>query len=116
MKIYPPMFISSRLLAAIRVGDSTISIDHLERENDGRDRYQFFIDAPSFIYTSSKLRTGRQGGNHQEAMKSLIAFLLAASEHQSSNFPKHVNEWAFQNEMFLQECSLELEEKILIEN
>lgn len=123
MKLSAPFLISARLLPAVRVGNATISLSHIKRENSGRDCYSYHIDTPEFEHEGDDLRTGCQGGGYQDAMKSLLSFLSAAAEsyryhmfHRKSedddpdSFPPEVMEWCYQNSDELQMLALELEE------
>ncbi len=119
MKLNHPFEISSRLLPAVRVGKSTISIKFSGETSDGRARYEYFIDTPEFEYSSRDLKSGVCGGSLQSGMESLLAFLGAAAEahrysmsgrtsENSDLFPANVTEWAYQNsdEISILECEL----------
>ena len=124
MKLSSPFLISARLLPAIKIGESFVSLKHRGTTSEGRDVYIYYIDTPEFEYEGDDLKTGCQGGQYQEAMKSLLSFLSAAAESYSYQmqtrewgegenadlFPPNVMEWAYQYSDEIQMLSLELEE------
>jgi len=111
MKIEHPLFISSRLMTAIKIADSVIHIEPLETEGN-RVHWKFIIDQNGEeIGEGQELRT--LGNNPKEAMSALISFLSAAAEayaygmagRESENadlFNPKINEWAYQNSDELQ--------------
>jgi len=120
MKLSSPFFISSRLLPAVKVGESTtISLEYRET-TQGRDVYVYYIDSDKFSYEGDELKTGCQGGGYQEAMISLLSFLSASAESYSYQtqtwsenvglFPPNVMEWVYQMRNEIQMLSIELEE------
>ena len=126
-------------MAAVRVGKdswdswdswvSWISIEFAGRTEDGRLRFRYFIDTPTFDYECSDLKSGvgarACAASLQDGMESLLSFLgAAADEYRSllrkdpeemndrdSSFPPHVMEWAFHNEEEIEILALELKEK-----
>lgn len=123
MKIYNPAFISSRLCAAVKIGDVTISIEYAKRPgNGGRTRYQYYLDCAENEYESDDLQSGCQGGNLHGGLESLLSFLGAAGEaygyqmrtgRKSENidlFPDWVNEWAHRNDDELYSLRIAMEE------
>lgn len=99
--LYPPWQISARLLPAVKIGDSWISIEHAGQTSDGRLRYKYYIDTPAFEHSGHDIKSGVGGGSLEQGMESLLAFLgAAAGGRESGNsdlFPKKVNEWAYQH-------------------
>jgi hypothetical protein len=125
MKLQSPFAISARLLPAVQVGDSWISIKLADGYTpDGRARYRYYIDTPAFEHTNDDLASGCGGGSLQMGMESLLSFLLAAVESyryrgctwtgdphdNSSLFPQQVVEWAYQHDSEIQSLQMELEE------
>ncbi len=129
MNLREPIIITARLLAGVKVGVATISIDFAGHTSDGRTRYNYFIDTPLFEYAGSDLKSGVGGGSLQAGLESLLAFLSAAAEsyayqmrtgRQGENadlFPANVLEWAYQHsdELSMLACELE-EDRALITN
>ena len=123
MILHEPFIITSRLLAGLKVGDSTISIAYGATTSEGRVVYHYYIDTPDWEYDASDIKSGCQGGNLLEGMSSLLSFLSAASEayqyggDNDDLFPPHVMEWCYMHSDELSMLSLEIEETetILIE-
>lgn len=109
MKISSPCIITPRLLPGLHIGGAFVSIEYGEPNNDGRTTYVYYIDLPDFEYESNDLASGCQGGDLQDGLESLLAFLGAAAEaknyedrtgRKSENadlFPAEIVEWAAQN-------------------
>ena len=81
----PPMFISSRHMAAVRVGDvgGTIHIAPHERDNEGRAVWRYVIEDSdgTTLDDATDLRSG--AGDDVDACKmmgTLLGFLGAAAE------------------------------------
>ena len=122
MTLNPPFEISARLLAAVRVGDATISITFGKGRYQGRAIYRYYIDTPKFEYSGADLRSGVGGGTLQEGMASLFSFLSAAADSYSYRqrtgasgekedlFPAYVTEWAYQNADEIAALACELQE------
>ncbi len=112
MKLSPPFSISSRLMAGLKIGTGTVSVGYSDRRPDnGRIRYEFFIDAPDVEFSSHSLQEGKNvKGGLQKAFVDLLSFLsAAASDYRSNNrlvdpegnsglFPENVVVWAWGNE------------------
>lgn len=116
MKIKEPCIITSRLMAGIKIGDGTISIDYAGSTVDGRTIYRYYIDLPDYSFEDIDLKSGCGGGSLQGGLESLLFFLSAAAEAcnypDSENkdlFPAQITEWAYNysNEISYALCSLE---------
>lgn len=125
MKLHAPFEISARLLPAVRIGKSWISIEAHGETSDGRTRYRYHIDTPDFEYTGSDLKSGVGGGDLAEGMASLLAFLSACAESRSYGertgragenadlFPDNVGQWAQAHSDEIGMLQLEIEESQL---
>jgi len=118
MKLHPPFEISARLLPAVRIGDSWISIEFGKQTSDGRIRYKYYIDTPKFKYENDDLKSGVGGGDLQSGMASLLSFLGACAEARTGRrgenadlFPERVGAWAKENQDEIDMLAIELEEK-----
>jgi len=121
MKLQAPFEISARLLPSVHIGESFISITFDGETPDGRARYRYYLDTPTFDYENNDLASGVGGGSLQAGMESLLSFLGAAAEayrygmrggSKSENadlFPEHVMEWAYLNEdeLGVRACEME---------
>lgn len=125
-----PVFITSRVMAGIKVGDGTISIEVVRKKNgdvqrtrDKRLRYKYYIDTPEFSYTKADLKSGCCARDNakslSEGLRSLLSFLSACADANAPGeepgesadlFPKHVGEWAYQNDSEIGMAQIELEE------
>jgi len=121
--LHAPFAISARLLPAVQIGQTWISIEFAGETWDGRVRYRYYIDTPDFEHEGSELKSGCGGGSIQSGMESLLCFLGAAAEsyryqgcqwtdnpdHNCSLFPENVCAWAYQNsdEISMLECELQ---------
>lgn len=106
MELKAPLFISARLMPAIKIGDVVISltIAFKKRDEEGRTIYKCFIDFPDGTKHEIKdLRSGCQGGTILEGFQSLLSFLSSAGEsfnhkrmagENSDLFPQTITEWA----------------------
>lgn len=120
MLLHNPIMISSRLMPAVKVGNSTISVELSDYRN-GRSAFTMYIDfADGSTFECDDLSSPRE--SLQEALSSYLSFLSASADayryqistgRSSDNidlFPPHVTEWAYQNSDELSMLSLELEE------
>ena len=102
-----PFMISSRLMAAVKVGDGTISLGISGKQTrDGRDIYTVYIDLPEGEFLVDDMCSGCGGGSVREGFSALLVFLCAAGEaydykqrtgddsENSGLFPPAVNGWA----------------------
>jgi len=116
-----PFFISSRLLPAVKVGNTTISIEYTGREPQGRTQYRYYIDfADGSEHVGEDLMSGVGGGSLKEGMDSLLSFLVACSESRRPGpyapgenadlFPDRVGEWAEQNDSEITSVQIWIEE------
>lgn len=122
MRITAPCIITSRLLAGIRIGNATISIEYSPRHGDERRlRYRYHIDidkGPS--HTADNLQSGNGTNNGlQGGLVSLLSFLGAAAEsyryagaegENADLFPLPIVQWAAQNSDEISLAKLELSE------
>lgn len=123
MLLTTPIFISSCLLPAIKIGDATISIDYakLFHEEGHRVRYRWWVDfADGQEFYGDDLSTGCNHGL-QHALESLLSFMAACGEayhytmstgRESDNldlFPEGMREWCYLNsdELSMAECELQ---------
>ena len=120
MKILPPLRITSRLMAGVKIGEATVSIEYAHTL-DGRQVYRWLIDlASGGEFQGEDLRSGAGGGTLQEGLENLLCFLGAFAESrkwcngdcEDGNcrlFPEGLSEWAVQNsdEIDMLECELE---------
>ena len=133
MRLKRPFEISARLLPAVRIGDSWLSMDNTKtvRTKDRRLRHTFFLDGPAFGskgYRDDQLRSGvgqlMTAQHIVESFKSFVSFLANAAEiHRGRmrrrerlstttddcSFPPRVMAWCYQNEDVLQQLEMELE-------
>lgn len=99
MRIYEPCIITPRLRAGLSVGGGFLSIDYSPRPGrDGRTRYVYAIDVGPNSHEGDDMQSGRQGGDLQSGLVSLLHFLLAAAEEYEyegtcETFPIWVAEW-----------------------
>ncbi len=118
-----PVEITSRLMAGVRVGGATISIEYGGVTEDRRRKYHYFIDLPDGTeYESDDIASGVGGGTLQSGLENLLGFLSACGE--SWNYVGHdgergenadlftpvVAEWASQNSDELESFEFELRE------
>jgi hypothetical protein len=124
-----PFIITARLMPGLAIGGAIVSIDDNGRNRDGRTCYQIWIDLPDGgEHEITDLCSGCQGGDLQEGMGSLLAFLGAAIESRryrerqgkpydandgdssESLFPPAVVDWASENADEISALQYELEE------
>ena len=119
MNVPAPMFISSRLMAALKLPDgSTAHVSYLGRTYEGRQHYEWAIDDADGkqLGTDNDLHSGvGSPADYREAMESLLAFLGAAAESTDGGenadlFPIAVVEWARENSDEIGSLAYELEE------
>lgn len=121
MLLQQPFGITSRLMAGVKCGDGEISIGYASRGH-GRTAYNVWLDLPAGEFNITDLSSGMQGGDLQEGMSSLLAFLSAAAEsyeyeqrtgkpgENADLFPRPVVEWACQHSDELSCLQMEIEE------
>lgn len=123
MLLHRPVFITSRLLPGVRIGNATVSIDYAtKRGAGGRTRYRYHIDLGRKHHTAADLESGVGGGSLQSGLETLLSFLGAAAESHGYHlrtkekgehehlFPEWVNIWAYQHSDEISTLQLELEE------
>lgn len=130
MKLHSPFQISSRLMPAIKIGGAWISLDCGKTTDEGRTRYNVWIDLPDGTeHQVTDLKSGVGGGDVQSGFVALLSFLGAAAESYSFRmrtgyrgenedlFPAPVVRWAYENSDDITAAQIELEENTeLIEN
>lgn len=120
--IHPPCIITSRLLPGVKIGDATLSIAVGARDNEGRTRYEWYLDLPGGReFSGDDLRSGCQGGDWLDGLTSLLGFLSACGESvaygrrtgepgdNADLFPPEVAEWCDANsdELAIVSCELD---------
>lgn len=112
MELHPPLMISARLLPAVRIGDTFISIEPTcTRDHSGKPLWRYFIDGPHLIHEGEDLA----GWDDSRGMLgSLLSFLSACAESYPDGecadlFPANVAEWAQENSDEISIISLELD-------
>ena len=103
MLLRDPFFISAHLAPALKIGDATLSLTHVKREDDGRLRCTFVLEAPGLSYTDNQMRTG-VGARLKwvELFENFIGFMTACAEsypdgENATLFPAHVAQWISDN-------------------
>ncbi len=117
-KLHPPVIITSRLLAGVKVGNTEISIQYDSITSEGRMVYRYYIDNDILEYENNDIKSGCQGGNMQKGLSCLLSMLCAAAEAynygpKSDNydmFPPNIMEWCDTNSDELSMLCCELEE------
>ena len=118
MTLHAPFIITSRLLAGLKIGDGTISIDYDGEDKDGRTIYRYYVDVDRHgTHEGNDLKSGCGGGTLQEGMESFMSFLYACAEggENADLFPPWVREWAEENKDEIGMLEVELGEAVLIE-
>jgi hypothetical protein len=120
------MFISSRLMAAVRVGDSgaTIHIEPTGRDDDGRVVWRYLIeDSGGYVLDdATDIRSGVGDPiDSRKTMTTLLGFLGAAADSyrhtmtggrsdHTDMFPPEVTEWAYEHGEELTALAFDLED------
>lgn len=119
MNVPAPMFISSRLMAAVKLPDgSTIHVSYLGSTYEGRQHYGWAIDDANgkHLGAGEDLKSGYGApADYREAMSSLLSFLGAAAEsleegENANLFPRAIVDWARQNNDEIVMMAFDLEE------
>jgi len=119
--LYPPVFISSRLAAAVTVAGATISVEPAGGCNrDGKPEWRWYLDLPDGAEHSGAELWG--WGGSAEMLETLLAFMGVCGEglnyqtrtgRASENadlFPPAVAEWCAANSDELSAVQFEIEE------
>lgn len=119
--LYPPVFISSRLTAAVTVAGATISVEPSGGCNrDGKPEWRWHLDLPDGAEHSGAQLWG--WGGSAEMLETLLAFMGACGEglnyqartgRESENadlFPPAVAEWCAANSDELAVVQFDIEE------
>lgn len=127
MKLHPPMMITSRLMAGLKIGEAWVGIED-GGLREGRQAYRYAIDLPDYSYVNDDLSFGMGGGTLQQGLSSLMTFLGVFAEArrvgerwggpESDNwgiFPDELAEWTMENADEIGMLGCELEESTLIE-
>jgi hypothetical protein len=123
MRLPQPFIISSRLMPALKIGTSTLSLEISgETTRDGRDVYTVYLDLDNGQeYEITDLKSGCQGGDVLEGFRALLSFLGAAvesrryresTEREGENedlFSPAIVDWASDNSMYLECAESDLE-------
>lgn len=128
MRLQSPFAISSRLMPGLLIGGAWIQLEYSKRPGDnGRTRYQYWIDLPDGSeHSGDDLQSGcGRSAGLQEMFATLLAFLSACGESYSyaqrtgcdledtnagEMFPLAVAEWAAQYSDELSMMQIDLEE------
>lgn len=119
--LYPPVFISSRLAAAVTVAGATISVEPAGGCNrDGKPEWRWYLDLPDGAEHSGAELWG--WGGSAEMLETLLAFMGACGESvnyrartgrggdNAELFPPAVAEWCADNSDKLFFVQFEIEE------
>lgn len=114
-----PLFISSRLMAALKVDDAgTLHVAELRRDHEGRIVYRYIIEDAEgrVLEEGSDLRSGAGADvDYRFAVTALLSFLGACAESWPDGenvdlFTAQAGEWAHQHSDELAMAQIELEE------
>jgi hypothetical protein len=121
--IYPPVFISSRLAAAVDVAGATVSVEPTGRANrDGKPEWRWYVDTPDGDDHSGAELWG--WGGSADMLETLLAFMGACGESvnyarrtgrdgdNAELFPPAVAEWCAAHDDELSAVGFELAESI----
>jgi len=123
MKLNDPFKIGARLLPALQIGDSWLSMEWAGFSEDRRAICKYHIDTPQWSYTGDDLKSGVGGGSLQDMFAGLLSFLGACAESRAYQtrtgragenadlFPDYVGEWAEMHSDELSMLACELEER-----
>lgn len=117
----PPVYITSRLLPGVKIGDVIVSIGYADRPgNNGRIRYTWYIEGTEGNYEGDNIQCPPKS-TLQDGLRTLISFLSAFAEDMSylnketwNLFPVDLAHWAVENADKFAELQCELREKELI--
>lgn len=121
--LFPPVFISSRLAAAVNVAGATVSVEPTGRANrGGMPEWRWHVDTPDGGEHSGAELWG--GGGSAEMLETLLAFMAACGESvnyrvrtgrggdNAELFPPAVAEWCAAHDDELSAVGFELAESI----
>lgn len=121
MTLHSPFLISPRLLPALKIGDTTLSIEPTRNyDKYGKPVWNYYLDG-EVTHQGSDLNSN---GGVQETMACLLSFLAATGEayHYYGNktkkgsttdlFPEDVCQWAYVNSEELMMLEMELQETL----
>lgn len=120
IEITPPMLITSRLMAGVRIGDVEISITPSSgRDHYGKTVWHWYVDGEGLEASGDDLAGW---GDHRKMMGAMLSFLSACGEglsyqertgRESENadlFPRDVASWCATHADELAILGLEIEE------
>ena len=121
--LYPPVFISSRLAAAVDVAGATVSVEPTGRANrDGKTEWRWYVDTPDGGDHSGAELWG--WGGSADMLETLLSFMGACGESvnyrartgrggdNAELFPPAVAEWCAAHGDELSAVGFELAESI----
>jgi hypothetical protein len=125
-KLTAPVMIAPNLNAGVKIGDAWVTIGYsdLPPNERGRTRYRWeIIFADGTTESADDMRSGCQGGNLTDGLKSLLSYLSAAAESYRYNgnaynadpdsncslFSERVVEFAYQNDDEISMTEYEIE-------
>jgi hypothetical protein len=111
----PPMFISGRLMAAVKVGDDAtlhIQPDHLADE-DSLIVWRYVIDYPGGSYENTDLRTPWAPPDDLQAPRLAMSTLCVCLPHfdGDTDLPPELTAWAKAHEDELTDLAFNLDEE-----
>lgn len=117
-----PFQITARLMAGLKVGDCTISMEYGKRDADGRQRYIAWFDFDDGkSVKESGLQSGCGGGTLQRGFEDLLDFLAHVSESEDAEdndlFKPRVMKFAraYGDELSALRCELEENNGLIVE-
>jgi hypothetical protein len=126
MRLTAPLFVGSRLMAAVKVGEEgdVLHVEPLRRDSEGRVVWRYIVEDGDrrVLDEGADLRSGAGDPvDPRKAMATLVGFLGAAADQyrvasrseggeDARVFPPNVAEWAYMHEDELASLALELGE------
>lgn len=121
--LYPPVFISSRLAAAVTVAGATVSVEPTGRaDRHGKPEWRWYVDTPDGAEHSGAELYG--WGGSAAMLETLLAFMAACGESvnyrdrtgrggdNAELFPPAVAEWCAANESELSAVGFDVAESL----
>ena len=111
MTLESPVFITSRLLPGVKIGNAIVSIDYAIGTGNGRTRYIWYIDYED-NYTCDDLQCA-PGSTLQKGLETLLSFLGAFADAIAFEkahgvgcigidfFPSELADWAVENVIWI---------------
>ncbi len=120
--VLPPLYISSRLMAALHVENAgTLHLLYEGQDDEGRCQYHYLVEDINHqvLHEGHDLRSGVGGEvNYSAMMDALLSFLLAYAEGyvfestENSSGDESFDEWCYLNDSELESAKLDLQEDI----